>query len=302
MITLPHDRSAFFTTEKYWNAVARFFVTELENDGSDITSSLTIGEHQLGSATIISKEEGMLAGQSEVDSFFSQHYPRIQFSFCKQDGQYLNSGDTLLEMRGNVRDILKAERVLLNTLSRMSGIATQTHAIQSELSTPIAATRKTQWSYLDKKAVFVGGGFTHRIGLFDAVLIKENHLIAMGNELLIMNPDNKAVSFFEVETETKEEFFRIFNVFLKKGSLQGIPKVIMLDNFIPESIIDLLSDLEQRGWGRGFRHSKSIFLEASGGITTQNISDYDTSGVDVLSLGMLTNWVKPLDFSLRMKG
>lgn len=315
-LTLPHDCSAFFDTPQYWDAVERFFSVELENDGEDITSYFCIEPEKNAVSHIKAKESGILAGEEEILSFFRKEYPDMWIEFRIHSGDSFEENNVVAVVSGNAQKILKCERVMLNVLSRMSGIATQTKMIQSLSTTPLSATRKTQWSYLDKKAVHIGGGLTHRMGLFDAVLMKENHHL-LSNAQYLEKESLQHLSkyqhyilekalFFEREVETTAEFFQAFEGALEFFSLQEscgkcVPQVIMLDNFSSAQIHHSLQDLDQQGYDHCFRRERSIFLEASGGITKSNISEYDIKGIDVLSLGVLTNAVRSLDFSLRIQ-
>ncbi len=312
---LPHDRSDFFETEQYKIAVIDFFLGELQRDGQDVTSLLFVDSAVDGSAKIMAKQNGVLAGQSDIDFFIKtkENFLDIKINWKKKDGESVETGDIICEFFGNSIDILNFERVSLNVLSRLSGIATATKNILEKSNTPIASTRKTQWSYLDKKAVFVGGGNTHRIGLFDAVLIKENHLIS-GKKIDVLQkllhiqsyaPSEvlKNIKFIEVEVENIEEFYEVFEVFIQcsekyKTSLK-YKYVIMLDNFSPEQIDYLLSDLKNKNLNKKERNLKNIFIEISGGITSENIKNYSDLGADIISLGSLTHSVMPIDFSLR---
>ncbi len=311
--TLPHDRSHFFTTSQYKNAVIDFFITELHNDGDDITSTVFIPSSQQNTAKITAKQNGILAGQKEIELFIksSQCPFTIQFHWNKTDGDNIHIGEQICEISGKSKDILRIERLTLNVLSRMSGIATTTHNIQKKSHTPIAGTRKTQWSFLDKKAIFIGGGNTHRIGLFDAILVKENHLIAGTQESVfhtLLHIENtipqktlQKIQFIEVEVENINEFYEVFSIFLKRHNISKnqYKYVIMLDNFSPQDISHLFQELTNKGYTKQKRNQYNIFIEISGGITKDNIHNYSNLGADVISLGSLTHSVLPIDFSLR---
>ena len=299
-LKIPHDRSDFFSTKKYTDAVLQFFQTELQNDGDDITAKYFINKNTQSDAYIVAKEYGNVAGAEEGSLLLETFFPNIVYTWKKNDSEQIKKGETLVTFSGNARDILKVERVLLNLLSRMSGIATQTHQLVKKCTTQIAATRKTQWSYLDKKAVYMGGGATHRIGLFDAMMIKENHIIASTESIVdILSKldnlhNNKNIGFLEIEVETREEFETVFNIFTKSDN-SSLPKVIMFDNFSSQEISEIIQTLP----AKNIRHQKNIFLEISGGITSDNIKQYDMCGADVISLGALTHTAVPLDYSLR---
>ena len=315
---LPHDRSEFFESDQYKISVIDFFLRELRQDGTDITSVLFVESALSSTANIVAKQSGVLAGQSEIDFFLNakECFLDIKIDWNKTDGSNVKNGDIICKFSGNALDILRFERVSLNLLSRLSGIATATRLIQEKSITPIAATRKTQWSYLDKKAVHVGGGNTHRMGLFDAVLVKENHLISGTKKSVLQkmlhfenyasNEVLSSMKFIEVEVETVKEFYEVFSLFLNKSFdvNKQYQYVIMLDNFSPKDIASLLLDLETVGhngvlYSKKIRNKNNIFIEISGGITAENITNYSNLGADVISLGALTHSVMPLDFSLR---
>lgn len=329
IISLPHDRSEFFETEKYWNAVKNFFEYELKNDGEDLSSQFFLQDNKNSEIYVIVKESGVFAGKQELDfllkHFFSKEKYEIEGTWSPyfseeralEDGNWVEKNQKIFRARGNAYALMKFERVFLNVLSRMSGIATQARrltGILEKFPVKIAATRKTQWSYLDKKAVHIGGGLTHRMGLFDAIMLKENHQIIGEYQLDISgyldslddvktkNQKKQTSHFLEIEVETPEEFQKIFDIFweTKTRAGQEMPKVIMLDNFSPEKIRDILADLPQKQ-NKQARHTQKIFLEASGGISERTLAEYAKTGVDVVSMGGLTNFVKPLDYSMRVK-
>jgi nicotinate-nucleotide pyrophosphorylase (carboxylating) len=213
-------------------------------------------------------------------------------------------GDTILEVQGGQKDILAAERIALNVMQRMSGIATETKRLTDQLkgySTRVAATRKTVLRYLDKKAVFLGGGLTHRFGLYDSILIKDNHLETLKAEGITdyveaaiakaaVYADN--VGFIEVEVTSDEEAIRAAQQFKKLGL--KTPCVVMLDNMKPAEISKIIETLREKAlYG-------SVLLEASGDITPENIQEYVETGIDVVSLGYLTHSARVLDMSLEM--
>jgi len=314
IFSLPHNRSEFFGTEKYWNAVEKFFAYELENDGEDLSAEFFLEKGKTAQVYVIAKEEGIIAGKEELtfflQKFFSENSRRIKGNWLVNDQEKVQKNQRIFEAEGDSKALMKFERVFLNVLSRMSGIATQTQklvGITENSPIQIAATRKTQWSYLDKKAVHIGGGLTHRMGLFDAIMIKENHQIVGDYNLPISgyldSLKNKKIShFLEIEVETPEEFSEIFDIFWNVTSEAGkkMPKVIMLDNFSPEKIRETLEKFPEKT-DRKYRYEKNIFLEASGGISAETIEEYKNSGVDVVSMGSLTNFVKPIDFSMRVE-
>jgi nicotinate-nucleotide pyrophosphorylase (carboxylating) len=243
-------------------------------------------------AEITVNEDGVLAGLAEVEQicdYFSVHYSS---DFC--DGDRVKSADTILTMKGPGAKILKAERLVLNILGRMSGIATITNVIVREARTineqvRIAGTRKTTPGFrkYEKRAITIGGGDPHRFGLYEAVIIKDNHIKLMGLEHAITKAKEK-VSFtrkIEVEVESIEEA-------LKAAELHV--DIIMLDNMTIDEVNECAHLLTERGFREG------LILEVSGGINQDNVKDYASTGVDVISLGMITHSAKSLSFSLNV--
>lgn len=269
---------------------------EMGSDGEDITTNTLFpnSRDQHARAKIFAKEDGIFSGKEEVIFFFSSFFSELSFS--KEDGEPFQKGEILLEIKGNVSVLLKAERVLLNFLMRMCGISSFTKDMQKEASpVAIAATRKTLWGALDKKAVSVGGGYSHRIGLFDAFLVKENHLTLWKTSIddlfkRVSEFSKKShVAFFEIEVETEQMFTEVL---LASEKFQiRFPVIIMFDNFSPQAIHQCMRSVSSK---------RKVFFEASGGITAKNISEYAKTGVDILSLGALTHTAKPIDLSFRI--
>ncbi len=293
----PHDRSHLLTLEhpKYRKAVDKFFDFQFSGDGEDLTSDLFIQQETKISAKIISRENGILAGQEEI--LYLLQGLNIKDTWHFQDGEEFKGADEILTLSGDGKEILRIERTLLNTLSRMSGIATHTNRFSSQLPKSIyfAATRKTLWGMLDKKAVTLGGGLTHRLGLFDAVLVKENHLSlsdGIKNVVEKVSQQNTA-DFWEIEVETEDEFFTVLDTLEQFPS--ETPGVIMLDNFIPEDISHVLNKIDIQEW-----NGKNIFFEASGGISPKNFLGFADTGVNILSAGFLTKHAQSLDFSMKV--
>jgi nicotinate-nucleotide pyrophosphorylase (carboxylating) len=281
-----------------------FFENEIRDDvgAGDITSEAVLAENKPRKAFLKVKQSGVFAGIEEVSWFLRKH--RLEVKFCVKDGEEVLSGETVLEIQGGQKDILAAERIALNVLQRMSGVATETKRLVDLLKdyeTRIAATRKAPLRYLDKKAVFLGGGLTHRFGLWDSILIKDNHLEALKNEgtkdyietaIARASEFVDKVGFIEIETTSHEEAVRAARTFKALGL--KIPCVVMLDNMTPKKIEGTIETLRQEDL------YDSVLLEASGEITPQNIQEYAKTGIDVVSLGYLTHSAKVLDLSLEM--
>ncbi len=263
------------------------FRTLLDEDTvfGDITSELVIPSDMNATARVIAKEPCVLAGSSYVaENLLSMGFEVVS----EEDGSMVNPGDVVMEIRGNARRLLSVERTVLNILGRMSGIATETRRIVEMVrrvnpKVRVAATRKTLWGYLDKIAVEIGGGDTHRWNLGDMVMIKDNHINLVGFEEAIRRA--KKASFtkkIEVEVENAE--------FAIKAAEMGAD-IIMLDNIRPEEVCDIARRLRSYG----------VIIEVSGGITPENILDYARCDIDVVSLGYLTHSVRSVNFSMDVR-
>ena len=269
----------------------------------DITTATVLTANSTRKVQITAKEQGLIAGIEEVVWFFDQY--GIKTKPHKKDGIKVKSGDVIIELVGKEFELLKTERTALNLLQRMSGIATVTNTLAKKASSVIvAATRKTPWSYLDNKAVSVGGGATHRLGLWESILIKDNHLEGLSKEVR-GNVIKEALSrawknrhravFIEIEVESVRDAMVAATTFfaLIEDNHEQKPCIIMLDNFSPKKVRQTVKLLKENGF------YDKILLEVSGAITPINISKYHNTGVDVVSLGFLTHSAKTLDISLR---
>ena len=251
----------------------------------DITALLTPEEEQ-ASATIISREDMVLAGQPWVNALIQAYDPAIQVTWLKNDGDRIASDDAFLQLAGSARSLLTVERPALNFIQTLSAVATKTADYVKQLDglhTKLLDTRKTLpgLRIAQKYAVAVGGGQNHRLGLFDAFLIKENHIMAAGG---IVQAIAKAHSIapgkpVEVEVETWEEL---------NQALEAKADIVMLDNFSQQQMIDAVKHVAGR-----------CKLEASGNITIDNLREVATTGVDYISMGVLTKDVKAVDLSMR---
>ncbi len=265
----------------------------------DITIESIIQKDSERTAYITSKTKGIVAGIEEAVWFYSQF--DIKTKILVKDGKNIKLGENLIELKGKESDLLKTERTGLNLLQRMSGIATLTNNLVKKASpVMVAATRKTHWRLLDNKAVSVGGGATHRLGLWESILIKENHLESLSKEgdfdlfveAIKRSWENKEKSnFIEIEVMNKEQAVKAATIFKKYNSNKDYPCIIMLDNFLPadaKKTVELLKEKELYDY---------VLIEASGGITPENITEYRDSGVDVVSLGYLTHSPNSLDIT-----
>ncbi|QQS58871.1 carboxylating nicotinate-nucleotide diphosphorylase [Candidatus Peregrinibacteria bacterium] len=286
----PLQRGYLLTLENPWyrHACQSFWQQQLLWDGNDITMQVLSNMSQQNvEAVIVAKSCGTLAGISEA-TFFLEH-ESLSSQWKKKDGDSVSLEDEIVRFSGSAEVILRVERILLNFLSRLSGVATNTKKLVDKIPKDIllCATRKTLWGPLDKRAVFVGGGGTHRLGLFDAVMVKDNHLALFSGNI---ETAAKAVystpssAFWEIEVDTEEQFHQLFRVLP-----EGRPGGILFDNFSPIPLQNLLKNIKK---------PEGIFFEASGGITPDNIQEFAKCGIDAISSGMLTNSAHALDFSL----
>lgn len=253
----------------------------------DITAMLT-PEHEQATATVISREDMILAGQPWVNALIQQFDPTLEISWRKNDGELVAANETFLELKGNARSLLSVERAALNFIQTLSAVATKTayYVQQLEgLNTQLLDTRKTLpgLRIAQKYAVAVGGGRNHRLGLFDAFLIKENHIMAAGGiqQAIAQARQIAPTKPVEVEVETWDEL---------NQALTAQADIVMLDNFTQQQMIDAVQYVAGR-----------CKLEASGNITIDNLRLVASSGVDYISMGVLTKDVKAIDLSMRFK-
>lgn len=251
----------------------------------DITSNLLVKKRI--SARIISREDAMVAGVSYAKDIFK--LKGCNAKILKKDGSSVKPNQTIMVITGNAGNILACERTALNLLTRMSGIATQTDKLVKKIprKTKLYATRKTApgLRYFDKEAVEMGGGKKHRLRLDEMVMIKDNHIAIENSLISLIKKTKKKYKKFEVEVENTSDAI----LAAKEGAT-----IIMLDNFTPAQIkktIKTLKDQKLRG---------RVMLEASGGINSNNISEYGKTGVDIISVGSITNSVKGIDMSLEI--
>lgn len=310
LIDLAYKREEFLRIDNpdYTRQLKCFTFGLLKEDlgkKGDITTEAVLRSRNIKEASIVAKEKGVLAGIEELGWFYAQN--NLKTTSIRKDGDIVEPGDVVIKLNGSLQALLKTERVGLNLLQRMSGIATLTHKLaQQSKPVLVAATRKTPWGNLDNKAVSVGGGATHRLGLWESILIKENHLEALvqeGVEDTIAEAIRRAwqhrkeAVFIEIEVETIRAALQAAEQFvaLKRPSKVKKPCIIMLDNFSPKKVHQTVRLLKQRNY------YKRLILEASGGVTPANIPEYRDAGVDVVSLGYLTHSPTALDLSQLIK-
>ena len=257
----------------------------------DHTTLCSIPETATGKARLLIKEEGILAGVEVAKAVFHKFDPDLSVEVFINDGAHVKPGDVAFVVSGKVQSLLQTERLMLNIMQRMSGIATTTHNYVKLLEgtkAKVLDTRKTTpgMRMLEKAAVKIGGGENHRIGLFDMILLKDNHVdFAGGIENAIrgaqqyLKEKNKQLKI-EIEVRNFDELNEVLAV-------GGVDR-IMLDNFTPEQIREAVKLVNGR-----------VELESSGGITFETIRRYAETGVDYISVGALTHSVKSLDMSLK---
>ena len=251
----------------------------------DITALLTPEDEQ-ATATIISREDMILAGQPWVNALIQAYDANVQVNWLKNDGDRVAANEAFLKLSGSARSLLTVERPALNFVQTLSAVATETAAYVQQLeglNTKLLDTRKTLpgLRIAQKYAVTVGGGQNHRLGLFDAFLIKENHIMAAGG---ITQAIAKARAIapgkpVEVEVETWDEL---------NQALEAKADIVMLDNFSQQQMIEAVKHVAGR-----------CKLEASGNITIENLREVASTGVDYISMGVLTKDVKAVDLSMR---
>jgi nicotinate-nucleotide pyrophosphorylase (carboxylating) len=273
--------------------VDQFIINALKEDvgDGDHTSLATIPADTIGKAKLLVKDNGILAGVELAAEIFSIVDKGLNMTVYLKDGADIKYGDVAFEVEGDAQSILKAERLVLNCMQHMSGIATKTNEIVDILkgyNTKVLDTRKTTpgMRYLEKWAVRIGGGVNHRFGLYDMILIKDNHVdyaggiraaIESARSYLVAKHKKLAI---EIEVRNIEELGEV----IQTGGVDRI----LLDNFNFTDLRDAVNMIEGR-----------FITEASGGITIANIREYAACGVDYISVGALTHSVKSLDLSLK---
>ena len=261
----------------------------------DHTSLCCIPPTQMGCQQLIIKDEGILAGVEVAKEIIDYFDPECRMDQLMKDGDAVKPGDIAFRVYGKELSLLQIERTMLNVMQRMSGVATTAHRYQSLIADTgchVLDTRKTTpgLRYLEKEAVLIGGGMNHRIGLFDMILLKDNHVDFSGG---ITNALERARDYcrqrnldlrIEIETRNEDE--------IRQALATGIPDRIMLDNFTPERTAEAVKIIRAHG-------GRYIEIESSGGITLDTIRAYALAGVDFVSVGALTHSVKSLDMSFK---
>ena len=260
-----------------------------EDIGKEDISSKLLPRKKIN-AKIISRQNGVIAGVKFAQDIFVLKGNKV--TIIKKDASKIKAGQTILEITGPVYSILSCERTALNLLSRMSGIATQTSNLVEKIRkvnprTKLYATRKTApgLRFFDKEAVNIGGGEKHRMSLDKLVMLKDNHLAVSGSLSRLISKARKKYKIIEVEVENQEDALL--------AAVSGAT-IIMLDNFSTKEISKTIKNLKKA------KLRKRVKLEASGGINSKNIQSYAKSGVDMISVGEITNSVSGIDLTLEV--
>ncbi|HLS96280.1 MAG TPA: carboxylating nicotinate-nucleotide diphosphorylase [Sphingobacterium sp.] len=273
----------------------KFVELALEEDvrEGDHTALSTIDAAALGEAKLLVKDVGILAGVSVAQEIFRVIDPKLNVHILLKDGSPIEPGQVAFYVQGPIHSILKAERLVLNVMQRMSGIATRTKQYTEQLKgtkAQVLDTRKTTplLRFLEKEAVHIGGGANHRFGLYDMILIKDNHVDYAGG---ITNALEKAQAYrldnkLDIQIEIEVRNFAELKEVLKHTYVDRV----MFDNFTVAEVKEAVELVDGK-----------LVTEASGGITLETIRDYALTGVDFISVGALTHSVKSLDLSLKAK-
>jgi nicotinate-nucleotide pyrophosphorylase (carboxylating) len=258
---------------------------------ADHSTLACVPKEAIGSAQLLIKENGVLAGVEVAKRIYELYDPNLEVTYFKKDGDHVSVGEVAFIVKGTSQSILTTERLVLNFMQRMSGIATQTAKLVEEIKgckTKLLDTRKTTPGirYLEKWAVKIGGGENHRFGLYDMIMLKDNHIDYAGGIISAIEKTqeylkkNKKSLGIEVEVRNLNELHDVLRI--------GGVERIMLDNFSPEQLKEALKIIPSQ-----------YETEASGGITLENIRSYAETGVQFISVGALTHSVKSLDLSLK---
>jgi len=271
----------------------KFISDALQEDigSGDHTTLACIPPDAAGKAVLLVKQEGVIAGIQVVCRIFEAFDPALSVEVYISDGNRIKPGDQAFIVSGKQQSILQTERLTLNILQRMSGIATRTALFAGQVtgtSAKILDTRKTtpNMRFLEKEAVRIGGGFNHRMGLYDMILIKDNHIDYAGGITRALDRTFSYLSANDLDLQIEIEARNLEDVLEILG--HGGVNRILLDNFTPAKLAEAVHLIGGR-----------IETEASGGITLENIRDYALTGVDFISVGALTHQIFSLDMSLK---
>ncbi len=290
--------------EKYLDGLIDVALTEDVGVG-DVTTAAVVPKGRKGLAEVIARDGGVIAGLEFTQNLFKKLDKDLKIETELQDGQKIKEGEVVLTIEGELEPILRGERVALNFLGRLSGIATLTSKFVERIKgteSKILDTRKTTpgMRLLEKYAVTVGGGENHRFGLYDMILIKENHLAACGGIEAALRAARLYVDEYEGQTKGRHSLkieVEVKNTEELKEALKFSPDIIMLDNFDVEEIKEGVEIVKRSEVEKG----EAPKLEVSGGVNLKNVREIAETGVDFISVGALTHSSKTLDFSLLIR-
>ena len=308
-MTLPHDRSGLLIDDRvpseiFSQSMDRWIETMLADDVSEEGES-----NNLVRAKLIAKEKGVICGQFVINRLLGKHAPNCTYDWKISEGEPVKEKEQILQIYGISSEILKVERVMLNLLGRLSGISTTTSEWVSDSNgLQLACTRKTEWGILDKWAVHIGGGLTHRLFRSDALMLKENDFASAIESGEDQNDSiKKLISEINLEKNSKFTVIEVQNINeailaaqtwseKQRENSTSDSVVLLLDNMGPMNariVVTELEKLDLRKW---------CILEGSGGIKKDIISEWSSSGVDLISTSAMNRGVKPLDISLIIEG
>jgi len=308
-MTLPHDRSGLLIDDRvpseiFSQSMDRWIETMLADDVSEEG-----GTNNFVRGKLIAKEKGVICGQIVVNRMLEKHAPNCSYDWKVSEGELVKERECILQISGASSEILKVERVMLNLLGRLSGISTTTSEWVSDSNDlRLACTRKTEWGILDKWAVHIGGGLTHRLFRSDALMLKENDFASAIESGESQNDSiKKLISEIDLEKNSKFTVIEVQNIDeailaaqtwseKQRENSTSDSVVLLLDNMGPMNariVVTELEKLDLRKW---------CILEGSGGITKDSISEWSSSGVDLISTSAMNRGVKPLDISLIIEG
>src|SRR5580704_17882143 len=296
----------------YVRVLRRIMETLLETDLAprDITVTALGIRERAACANVVTREPGVAAGLDEYAFIMRKH--GLKVTLKKKDGDVFETGDILVRSDGGQNKLLSLERVGLNLLQRMCGIATATSRLQERArrrcsATRILGTRKTPWGLLDKRAIHLGGGGTHRLGLGDGIVIKNNHLALLARNEEQAAPlavrkawkSRRRAAFIEVEVRSEEGALAAARAFKRlraeaTSATREYPCLVMLDNLMPDDVRQIIVAMRREKVWEG------TLVEASGGISETNMELYAATEVDAISLGALTHSVRAMDLSQRI--
>ena len=300
---LPHDRGHLLWTAE--EGASRLLTSSMDRwvtaiVGDDGIDGPVMGFGDKVTAHIIAREDGTIAGAAAVDYMLQIWAPSVSSSWKAGDGRRISKGDVIAEVSGDSESILRMERSILNLLGQLSGIATNAAHWATIAPRQVAATRKTVWGMLDKWAVHLGGGLTHRLNKDDATMIKENDLAVSGQSgmqaimaLLSSIDISECGAFMELEVTNEKDAIVAATTWKQRQETEALPQlVLMLDNFGPERSKGMGVELTEMGL------RDVVVLEASGNIVFDDLEEWRECGVDVLSTSAINRGTVPLDVSM----